>query len=118
MKRLLVRIFGRPQPSPEPPEPGRSGQDHDGVGGDGVGGDGAGADADERVAEITRLFESRDWQLQLRAVEHGDDRRWEATFFPASVGAKSSAVVYAPTRLDAAESAWWRYKREPWLRST
>ena len=74
--------------------------------------------ADQRVAEITRLFESREWQLQLRPVEDGADGRWEATFFPIAVGATTSTVVYAPTRLDAAETAWWRYQREPWIRAT
>jgi hypothetical protein len=42
----------------------------------------------------------------LELVEHGRDGSWEATFFRTAVGATTSAVVYAPTPLDAAESAW------------
>jgi hypothetical protein len=128
VKRLLDPIFGRRRldelPGPQPPEPAQLDHRLDAGTLDGQAPTpilrraSEPAYADQRVAEITNLFESREWQLQLRPVDDGIDGLWEATFFPTELGATTSTVVYALTRLDAAETAWWRYKREPWLRAT
>jgi hypothetical protein len=73
-------------------------------------------DEEQRVAEITALLEAKDWRLGLQPVE--GEETWEAMFFPATVGATTATMVYGLARLDAAESAWAKYQREPWLGSS
>lgn len=65
-----------------------------------------------RVSEIKALFKAKGWSLQL--AELGHDLGWEAAFWLDRLGG-GGQVSHGPTRLAAAEEAWAKYVREPWL---
>ncbi|MHB1244305.1 MAG: hypothetical protein ACYC1P_13045 [Gaiellaceae bacterium] len=64
-----------------------------------------------RVAEIELLFDAKGWRLRLEEVEG----RWEASFRLRDFGGVAQTAWGFDTRVSAAEAAWAKYLREPWL---